>query len=61
MKTLISIADCQEMMGVSRSTVYRLVERGQLSFVHIGRAVRIRRAEAEALCAGNSAVKEPAE
>jgi excisionase family DNA binding protein len=48
MKALISIAECEEMLGISRSTVYRLVERGQLTFVHIGRAVRIRRDEVEA-------------
>jgi len=34
--------------NVSRSTAYRLNERGELPFVHIGRSVRIRREDAEA-------------
>jgi len=33
--------------NVSRSTIYRLQERGAIKFVHIGRAVRIRREDAE--------------
>jgi excisionase family DNA binding protein len=50
MKTLISIADCQEMLGVSRSTIYRLAERGQLEFIHIGSSVRVRLQDVEKLC-----------
>ena len=34
--------------NVSRSTAYRLHERGELPLVYIGRAVRIRREDAEA-------------
>jgi len=48
MNALITIEDFQKAYRVSRSTVYRLKERGELAFVHIGRAVRIRRADAEA-------------
>jgi excisionase family DNA binding protein len=48
MKALITISEFQETYGVSRSTVYRLVERGEFAFVHIGRAVRIRREDADA-------------
>lgn len=54
MKALISITEFQQTFGVSRSTVYRLVERGELEFVRIGRAVRIRRDEAEAWCSSLS-------
>ncbi|MFA7585765.1 MAG: helix-turn-helix domain-containing protein [Novosphingobium sp.] len=43
----MTIADFQHYYNVSRSTVYRLRERGELEFVHIGRAVRIRREDAE--------------
>jgi excisionase family DNA binding protein len=43
MKMLISIAEFQEITGVSRSTVYRLIERGDISCVHIGRSVRLHR------------------
>jgi excisionase family DNA binding protein len=41
MSALISIAEFQEMVSVSRSTVLRLIERGEIRCVHIGRAVRI--------------------
>jgi excisionase family DNA binding protein len=47
MKTLLRISEFQEMYGLSRSTVYRLHDRGQLEFVHVGRAVRIRLEDAE--------------
>ena len=43
----LTISNFQDEFNVSRSTVYRLHERGELPFVHIGRAVRIRRADAE--------------
>jgi excisionase family DNA binding protein len=41
MTTYISISEVQQTLSVSRSTVYRLIERGELRCVHIGRAVRI--------------------
>jgi len=41
MSTLISISEVQQMLKVSRSTVIRLIERGEIRCVHIGRAVRI--------------------
>ncbi len=41
MPTLISISEFQQMLGISRSTVYRLMERGEVGRVRIGRAVRI--------------------
>ena len=41
MSPLLSIAECQQLLGVSRSTIYRLIERQAISCVHIGRAVRI--------------------
>lgn len=37
---------CEEY-GVSRSTAYRLRDSGDVPHVHIGRAVRIRREDAE--------------
>jgi excisionase family DNA binding protein len=54
MKALISIAEFQGVFGVSRSTVYRLEERGEIEFLKIGRAVRIRREDAENWCRGLS-------
>ena len=47
MKALITIGEFQETYGVSRSTVYRLEERGSINFFKIVRAVRIRCDEAE--------------
>ena len=47
MKALLTIADFTSAYGVSRATVYRLVEKGDLNFVHIGRAVRLRTEEVE--------------
>ena len=48
MVALITIRDFQRNYNVSRSTVYRLQERGEIEFVHIGRSVRIPRESAEA-------------
>jgi excisionase family DNA binding protein len=48
MKALMSITEFQDKYGVSRSTVYRLVERGHIHFKKIGRAVRIPTDVAEA-------------
>ncbi|RVQ65796.1 helix-turn-helix domain-containing protein [Croceicoccus ponticola] len=47
MRAFLRIRDFQEDYNVSRSTVYRLHERGEIRFVHIGRAVRIAREDAE--------------
>jgi len=48
---LLTLNKFCEHYGLSRSTVYRLHERGELPFVHIGRAVRIRLEDAEAWAA----------
>lgn len=47
MNMLISISEFQKTFNVSRSTVYRLAKSGKINFVHIGRAVRIRRQDVE--------------
>lgn len=47
MPAFYRIVDFQRTYNVSRSTVYRLQERGEIRFVHIGRAVRIPREDAE--------------
>ena len=47
MPVLLTIADVCQNYRVSRSTVYRLRDRQELPFVHIGRAVRIRREDAD--------------
>ena len=47
MSALMTIKEFQEQFRVSRSTVYRLKERGCIGFVRIGRSIRIRRVQAE--------------
>lgn len=51
MSTFMSIKDFQEEFRVSRSTVYRLKARGEIAFVRVGRAVRIKVEEANRWCA----------
>jgi excisionase family DNA binding protein len=48
MPTLISISEVQQILGVSRSTVYRLIALGELGCVHIGRCARVPRTDVEA-------------
>lgn len=50
MKAYMTIAEFQEMCGISRSTVYRLEQRGEIDLFRIGRAVRISRDQAHAWC-----------
>lgn len=37
---LVNARDAGKMLGVCERTIYNLVERGELSIVHIGRATR---------------------
>lgn len=47
MAALITIQYFCEEYGISRSTAYRLRDRGEVPHVKIGRATRIRREDAE--------------
>ena len=49
MNNLISIAEVQRLLNISRATVNRLFERGELRRVHIGRAVQVPSEDVEAL------------
>ena len=49
MTTLISISEVQRLLNVSRATVNRLLDRGELRRIHIGRAVRIPSEDVESL------------
>lgn len=42
---LLTIKQVQRTLGVSRSMVYRLVQRGELQVIHIGTAIRVRQSE----------------
>jgi excisionase family DNA binding protein len=46
-KRLYTIAEVQNILGVSRATVYNLIERGDLKRVKIGKAARIARSSVE--------------
>ena len=50
MAALLTIKYFCEEYGVSRSTAYRLRDSGDVPHVHIGRAVRIKREDAERWC-----------
>jgi excisionase family DNA binding protein len=49
---LVDLASAAARLGVSRSTLYRLIEAGQLDTVHVGRSVRIPIAALEDLVDG---------
>lgn len=48
MSDFVSIAEVQRLLKISRSTVNRLIDRGEMRRVHIGRAVRIPSEDIEA-------------
>jgi excisionase family DNA binding protein len=58
MAALITIPDFCDEYCVSRSTVYRLRDRNEVPHVRIGRAVRIRREDAERWYASLSACND---
>jgi excisionase family DNA binding protein len=41
------VAEVAQKLGVGRSTVYELCERGDLGYVHVGRSIRIPEDELE--------------
>jgi excisionase family DNA binding protein len=45
---LLTIRDTCELLGIGRSTLYRLIDRGEIPVIHIGRAVRLRRSDVDA-------------
>jgi len=48
---LLTIAEAAEHLGVSDTTVYRLISRDELAYVRIGRAIRITPADLAAYIA----------
>jgi excisionase family DNA binding protein len=59
---LLKPAEAAEQLRVSRSTIYRLIETGQLPSVHVGerRAVRIPREAIAAYIRANTAERQAA-
>jgi excisionase family DNA binding protein len=48
---LLTVREAAALLAVGRTTLYELIADGQLGTVHIGRAVRVPRAELEAFVA----------
>lgn len=48
MSHFVPISEVQRLLSVSRATVNRLMERGELGRINIGRSVRIPTADVEA-------------
>ena len=44
-KNLISVADAAQQLGISRRSVFRMLSRGALPAVRLGRLTRIRAAD----------------
>jgi len=38
---LVTVPQAAKMLGVSRATLYRLISKGELRLLHIGRAARV--------------------
>lgn len=59
---LLKPAEAAEQLRVSRATIYRLIETGQLPSVHVGerRAVRVPREAISAYIRANTATREAA-
>jgi excisionase family DNA binding protein len=49
MTNLISIAEAQERLSLSRSTITRMLDRGEIRRLNFGRAVRIPAEDIDAL------------
>ena len=50
-RLLLAVPDAAAVLAVGRTTLYELIATRQLATVHIGRAVRVPRAELEAFVA----------
>lgn len=48
-KAYLSIADASKLVGISRRTLYRMMERNELNFAKMGRRTIIRRADIDQL------------
>ena len=57
---LLTTTEAAELLRVSRTTVYALINAGELSPVHIGRACRISLAEIKRYVASKDRTPDPA-
>ncbi len=51
-KEWLSVSEVQEVLGIGRTKAYRMVTRGEIPAVRIGRLVRINRAELDTWAKG---------
>jgi excisionase family DNA binding protein len=58
---LLTVTEVARALAVSRSTVYRLIELGELPRVRVGGSARFRQADVEALIARGLASPDPAD
>lgn len=47
-RLLLTVREAAALLAIGRTKLYELIEAGQLGTVHIGRAVRVPRAELDA-------------
>ena len=52
---LLMVKDAAELLGVHRTTIWRLVKAGRLETVELLGSLRVRRADVEALAGGHQA------
>ena len=48
---LLRIPEAAVLLGIGRTTLYKLIDEGELAVVHIGRAVRVPKVELHAFVA----------
>lgn len=60
MGTLVNGITAARSLGVSRQTVRKLIESGQLTGFHVGRIIRVQQDSLRRLLSGGAASKEPA-
>ena len=57
---LVTVREAGRLLAIGRTTVYELIGSGQLPTIHIGRSVRIRVVDLEALVASRTAANPTA-
>lgn len=59
MRKLLRVDQVAEVLNISQSMVYKLVENGSLPHLRIGRAIRVVEAELEAWIEEQKSIPEP--
>jgi len=56
---LLTIPQVARTLGLSRAMIYLLIRRGELRCIHVGRAVRVTRAEVRRFVLDREAAEQP--